>query len=213
VRIAYSASLGGLPVDAEVSAVTLAGVKRLEAMGCIIEEAEPSLIGADHAFETLRALSMASQFGDLLKKRRTDFKDTAIWNIEAGLALGVDAIASAISQRVRLFQAMREFLLGYEFLLAPVSQVLPFAVDIDYPRSVAGQAMEHYLQWMRSCSRISITGHPAMSVPAGFTSGGLPVGLQVVGRWQNEFALLQLAHALERVDGIAQRRPPCATPS
>jgi amidase len=73
---------------------------------------------------------------------------------------------------------------------------------------IAGRAMENYLNWMRSCSRISMTGHPAISMPGGFSAQGLPVGLQVVGRWRDEWSLLQLAHAMESVGEVALRRPP-----
>jgi amidase len=208
VRIAYSATLGGLPVEAEVAAATRRAVARLEQLGAIVEDAEPDLSGADQAFETLRALAMASQYGHLLKTRRHDLKDTAIWNIEAGMNLSIDAITRASTSRSRLFQTMRRFLERYEFLVAPVSQVSPFAVETSYPEQIEGQQLQHYLEWMRSCSRITITGHPAMSVPGDFTSSGMPVGLQVVGRMQDEWSLLQLAHALEQVGDVATRRPP-----
>ena len=64
----------------------------------------------------------------------------------------------------------------------PVSQVPPFDVDIEYPTEVAGVPMPTYLDWMESCWCITVTGRPAISVPCGLTSDGLPVGLQIVGR-------------------------------
>jgi amidase len=208
VRIAYSATLCGLPVEAEVAAATRRGLARLEQLGAIVEEAEPDLSGADQAFETLRALGMASQYATLLKSRRQDLKDTAVWNIEAGMRLSIDDISRASASRTRLFHSMRRFLERYQYLVAPVSQVSPFAVEINYPEVIEGHAQENYLAWMRSCSRITITGHPAMSVPGDFTSTGMPVGLQVVARLQDEWSLLQLAHALEQVGNVAGRRPP-----
>jgi amidase len=208
VRIAYSATLGGLPVEAEVAAATRRGLARLEQLGAVVEQAEPDLAGADHAFETLRALGMASQYGTLLKSRRHDLKDTAVWNIEAGLRLSIDDISRASASRTRLYHSMRRFLEQYDYLVAPVSQVSPFALELAYPQAIEGQPMENYLAWMRSCSRITITGHPAMSVPGDFTSTGMPVGLQVIARMQDEWSLLQLAHALEQVGDVARRRPP-----
>jgi amidase len=208
VRIAYSATLGGLPVEAEVAAATRRGLARLEQLGAVVEQAEPDLAGADHAFETLRALGMASQYGTLLKSRRHDLKDTAVWNIEAGLRLSIADISRASASRTRLYHSMRRFLEQYDYLVAPVSQVSPFALELAYPQAIEGQPMENYLAWMRSCSRITITGHPAMSVPGDFTSTGMPVGLQVIARMQDEWSLLQLAHALEQVGDVARRRPP-----
>ncbi len=81
--------------------------------------------------------------------------------------------------------------------MCPVTQLSPFPVELEYPEQVAGVPMGFYLEWMRSCSRITSTLCPAISVPAGFTPAGLPVGLQIVSRPFAELELLQLAHALE----------------
>ena len=67
-----------------------------------------------------------------------------------------------------------------------------------------------YIDWMRACSDITVTGHPAISVPGGFTPEGLPVGLQIVGRHQDEWSVLQLAHAFEQATGVGRRRPSLA---
>jgi amidase len=88
-----------------------------------------------------------------------------------------------------------------------VTQVPPFPVEVEWPREVAGVAMRSYIEWFRSCSRITITAHPAMSVPAGFTAGGLPVGLQLVGRHRGELALLRLARAITDATGLLDRTP------
>src|SRR5262245_64767410 len=93
---------------------------------------------------------------------------------------------------------MRKFLERYEFLICPVNQLAPFPVDVEWPREIAGVAMTNYLDWMKSCYYITITSHPAISVPAGFTKDNLPVGIQIVGRYRDDFGVLQLAHALDR---------------
>jgi amidase len=70
--------------------------------------------------------------------------------------------------------------------------------------------MDNYLDWMKSCYYITITSHPAISVPAGFTDGGLPVGLQIVGRYRDDLGVLQLAQAFERQTQVWKRRPALA---
>jgi amidase len=89
-----------------------------------------------------------------------------------------------------------------------VNQVPPFDATLDWPHEVAGTRMEHYVQWMQSAYWISATWRPAISVPAGFTPGGLPVGIQLVGRYRADFALLQVAHAFEQATGVGATRPP-----
>ena len=207
VRVAWSRDLGGLPVDPRVTSVLEAQKKLFAQLGCVVEEAAPDLAAATEAFETLRALSFVQRYGAHLKERRALLKDTVIWNIEQGLRLTAEQIARANALRSELFQRMRAFLERYEFLLCPVNQVPPFSVELDWPREIAGVKMGNYLDWMKSCYWITVTSHPAISVPAGFTAEGLPVGLQIVGRYRDDFGVLQLAHAFEQATGVWQRRP------
>jgi amidase len=71
--------------------------------------------------------------------------------------------------------------------------------------------LDNYLDWMKTCYYITVTGHPAISVPAGFSREGLPVGLQIVGRYRDDLGVLQLAHAFESETGFWKRRPPVAS--
>jgi amidase len=105
---------------------------------------------------------------------------------------------------------MREFLQRHEFLCLPVNQVPPFSADTEWVREIAGVKLETYIDWMKSAYFITMTSHPAISVPAGFTMDAppLPVGLQIVGRYREDFGVLQLARAFEEATGVALRRPP-----
>jgi len=209
-RIAWSADLGGLPMDERV-AQALAPQRRVFAsLGCRIDDAEPDFAGATEAFETLRALSFSQRYARLLETHRDQLKDTVVWNIEQGLALDGNRIARAEGLRTELFHRMRRFLERYDFLVAPVNQLPPFPVELDYPREIAGVKMGNYLDWMKSCYYVTITSHPAISVPAAFTDDGLPVGIQIVGRYRDDFGLLQLAHAFEQETQLWKRRPAIA---
>ncbi|HEX5621836.1 MAG TPA: amidase [Solirubrobacteraceae bacterium] len=196
LRIAWSDDFGDLPVQPEVTAVLRRRRGELEGLGCTIEDVDVDLRAADEAFETLRAVGFAQAFAELLQTRRDELKDTVVWNIEAGLALSGAQVARAFALQAEVFTRMREALEGYDAFALPVTQVVAFDVDEPYPREVAGVPMRSYLEWMRSCSRITVTAHPAVSVPAGFTDAGLPVGLQLVGRYRGEAALLRLAAAV-----------------
>ena len=212
VRVAYSPTLGGAPVEHAVRATIEAGLRHFEAMGCIVEEAEPDLSEADACFDVLRAFRVAQKLGPLLATHRPQLKDTAIWNIERGLALTGVELIDAVRQHTRIYQNMRTFMERYEFLLAPVNQVLPFDVEQPYVTEINGQKLETYIDWMKTCYRITMTAHPALSVPIGFANR-LPVGIQIVGRYRDEWGILQLAHALEQRLPLSRELPPvCATP-
>jgi amidase len=88
-----------------------------------------------------------------------------------------------------------------------VNQLPPFDATIDWPKEIEGVAMENYIAWMKSAYRITSTFCPAISVPAGFTDDGLPVGIQIVGRYRDDLGVLQIAHAFEQATGFAKRRP------
>ena len=99
----------------------------------------------------------------------------------------------------------------YEFLCLPVNQVPPFPAAQPFVDTIEGVRLATYIDWMKSCYHITVTSHPAISVPAGFTDDALPlpVGLQIVSRFREDFGLLQFAHAFEKARGVlSPARPP-----
>jgi amidase len=211
VRIAWSPDFGGtIPVDRRVSAAIDPHRATFEALGAIVEDALPDFTGAYDVFVTLRAYQYEGNFGTVLDAHRDKLKDTVIWNIEAGRKLTGPDIAAAERRRTQLFARMHDFFAQHEFLVLPVSQVPPFDVDTPYVREIDGVTMQNYIDWMRACFYVTATGHPAASVPCGFTLEGLPVGLQIVGRFRDELGVLQLAHAFEQATRVGERRPPIA---
>jgi amidase len=195
LRVAWSADLGGLPVEPEVARVLTRAREVLAAAGAVIVDAEPDLADADEVFLVLRAVMMAGRFGSLLETARDQLKDTLIWNIEQGLALTGRQVATAQRLHSEIFGRTRAFLRGYDVLAAPTVQVAPFPVEHEWVTAINGQPQDTYIHWLRSCSRITVTGHPAVSVPAGFTAAGLPIGLQLVGRYGADDRLLSIAGA------------------
>jgi amidase len=208
VRVAWSRDLGGLPVDPTVTAVIEAKRDVFRTLGCIIEDTEPDFTGADEIFKAWRAWHFELGYGYLLKDYRDKLKDTVIWNIEEGAKLTGPDLGRAEAKRTELYHRVRQFMETYEFLILPVNQVPPFDLKQRYVTEINGVKMETYIDWMKSCYYISVTGHPAISVPCGFTPEGLPVGVQIVGRHQDDFGVLQLAHAFEQATEFWKRRPP-----
>jgi amidase len=210
-RVAWCPDLGGLPLDSRVRAVLSAQRKAFEALGCVVDDVAPDLAGADSIFLTLRAFRSATTYGSLLASNRDQLKVEAVGELEAGLALKSTDVAQAMVQHGQLLERMRRFQEKYEFILCTVSQLPPFDATLDWPKTVDGVTMEHYVAWMKSAYWITATFRPAISVPAGFTPDGLPVGLQIVGRHWADLAVLQLAYAFEQATQFGNRRPSTAS--
>jgi amidase len=116
-------------------------------------------------------------------------------------------VSQALARQARMFDQSRAFFERYTYFILPVTQVEPFDVNTPYPTEIAGTAMTTYIHWMRSCWYVTMMAHPAISVPAGFSATGLPVGVQIVGRHRDEWSILQLAHAFEQATGHGRQRP------
>jgi amidase len=206
LRVAWSTTTAGLPYEPEILSV-LAGVReRLRGAGADLADLEPDLDGADEVFETFRALGMVPMAAEI-EAHPDAFKETVRRNVAQGVALTPAAIARAATLRTELYRRTAALLAEHDVLALPVTQVVPFAVEQEYPTEIDGVALDGYLEWMRSCSRISATTVPAVSVPAGFTDDGLPVGLQLVGAPRGERALLAVAAAVQELLGAGRRRP------
>ncbi|MDP7500135.1 MAG: amidase [SAR324 cluster bacterium] len=211
-RVAWSSDFGGLPVDLRTIETLESNRRHFESIGCQMEESLPDFSEADEIFKTWRAWLYEIMHQEHLEKHRELVKETIIWNTESGQKLSGPDIGRAEKLRAALYHRLREFMEVHEFLLLPVSQVPPFPVDQPYVKEINGIEMETYLDWMRSCYFISATGLPAISVPAGFTRDGMPVGLQIVGRPRDDRGVLQLAHAFEKQTGYWKEVPELAKP-
>jgi amidase len=209
-RVAWSPTLGGLPVERAVLDVVEGAVARLGDLGLEVVGDEPDLTGADQVFETWRAFLFALSLGELYDSDGARMKATVRWNVERGRALSSSDLVAATRLHAELCERACAFFERYDYLACPVTQVEPFPVEIEYPAEVAGVAMGSYLEWMRSCSRVTVTGCPAISIPAGLTAAGLPAGLQLVARPFAERALLEVAHAFDGLTGYSGLVPPVA---
>jgi amidase len=210
VRVAWFKDLGGVPFDPRVRAVVEAHRKTFESLGCIVEQAEPEFALAEIAFRVLRAWNSANVYGARLREHPEAFKDTLTGEIEEGLRLTGMEVARAETAHGQLWRRFQAFLEQYEYFVLPTTQLPAFDINTPYPTEIAGVKFDNYIDWMKSCWYISATGNPAASVPGGFTPEGLPVGVQIVGRNQEDFSVLQIAHAFEQATGFGKKRPSIA---
>ncbi|MGA7998566.1 MAG: amidase family protein [Bradyrhizobium sp.] len=206
-RVAYSPDLGITPVDPEVAAITKKAAEHLAQAGIIVEEAHPDLREAHECFHVLRAFDFAMTKAALLRTKRDLLKPEVIWNIEEGLKLTVEQIARAEAQRVEMTARAVEFFEKYDLLLAPATIVAPFPVENRYVAECAGRKFDNYVEWLGIVYAITLVCCPALSLPCGFTSSGLPVGLQMVAAPRGEAQLLAGAKLLEDILGVRGTTP------
>lgn len=207
LRVGVSEDFGDLPVDPEVRRVVRAAAAAAEEIGWHVEPATPDLRGADESFETLRAWEYRAHLLPLIGDRLDEVKEALRTEVGRGGEVSPDELARAIADETRILGRCAEWFADHDLLLVPTSQVPPFAADQEWVHEIDGQGLTSYTEWMRSCSRITVTGLPALSLPAGMTSDGLPVGAQLVGPPAGDAALLRAAAALEAAIDVP-RRPP-----
>lgn len=208
-RIAWTPDLDGLlPVDPEVVRVAETAMRAFRALGARVRRASPSFTELNDIVLGTRGLSMVALHADKLPRWRAELQPGLVWNIEQGLGLTSREIGRAERLRTVLWQRVRRFMEDFDLLALPTVAVKPFPVEQPYPTEIAGKPLENYTQWFFLTYAISVTGLPVISVPAGFTGDGLPVGIQLVGRRRQEAAVLRAAAAFEEAAPWADRIPP-----
>lgn len=203
IRIAFAEDQNGFaPVEAPVRAVLRAAMKTVDGAGIAVEEDCPELPNLESAYRTLRGLHYGSVIARLPEDVQAHFKPTLQHNRDEALALTSDDIFEAQRARTRLYHAMRIFLEGYDVLAIPVVGIAAQPVEQEFPAAIDGVPIDDYIEWLRFSFLAPSTTLPALSMPAGFTPEGLPVGLQLVGPPRGEARLLQVALAVEERLGL-----------
>jgi amidase len=211
-RIAWCRDFkGDAPHDPEVLKTCEAALKTFETLGCIVEEASPefSVPAVWDALVKLRGWQMGGPLHDFYQdqKKRALLKPEAVYEIETGSKLTAYQISQASAVRTLFTQAAQRLLTRYDYLVAPTAQLFPFPVEEHWPEVVAGTRMSTYHEWMKGAFLVTMTGMPALAAPAGFSSQGLPIGLQIVANHHQELECLQLAQAYESVSRFHERLP------
>jgi amidase len=214
-RIAWLGDLDGyLAMEPGVLALCESALKDFETIGCTVEAAQPDFAPERlwDAWLVLRHWTVASgAAGELYQspEKRAKLKPELIWEIEAGLQLSARDVHKASVGRSAWYQAVSKLFETYDYLVLPSAQVFPFDARTQWPEEINGQPMDTYHRWMEVVVPGTMSGCPAISVPAGFNSAGLPMGLQIIGKAQADFAVLQLAYSYEQAtQWVQKRRPP-----
>jgi amidase len=213
-RIAWLRDFNGhVPYESGVLELCECALRAFEAIGCVIEVAQPDypIESVWRAWLRLRAWqsggALLAYYND--PSKRALMKPEAIFEVESGLKLSAFDITAASAVRTEWYLAVRRFFTEYDYLIAPTAQLFPFDAKLDWPKEIAGRKMETYHEWMKGVLPITMAGCPSLAVPAGFNVEGLPIGIQIVARNHDERSCLELAHAYETVTNqVCRRLPP-----
>jgi amidase len=206
-KIAFSKDLGVTPVDPEVAEICQTAAKRFEELGCIVEEAHPDFSDIQDIFQTWRAISFYVGKKTLLDTHKDLLKPEVIWNIERAAEITVGDFARVELARARYLARAVNFFEEYDILLSPATIVPPYPIEQRFVSELGDHKFSNYVEWLSIAYAITITGHPALSVPAGFTKSGLPVGLQIVGGPRGEANLLSAANLYEEISDLKNLIP------
>jgi amidase len=208
-RVAWTPDLGGLmTIDDEVRTVCERAVSVFRSAGARVETACPDLSDVPEIVRLTRGLLMVARHADKLAEHRAVLQEGLVENTEQGLALTSRDVARGELLRTRLWQRVREFLSTRDLLITPTSATPPFPIEQAHALEINGRPVGRILQRSYLTYAFSVLGLPAISIPCGFTSQGLPVGLQIVGRRRGEAAVLRAAAAFEAAQPWAAHVPP-----
>lgn len=212
-RIAWLGDFDGqIPFDPGVLELGRAALATFNEIGCVVEEVAPrfDMEAQWRDWLTLRALAVSASLRPFYDEptHRAQLKPEAVWEAERGLALTADQVVAALEGRTRWYETLRRFMERYDYLVMPSAQVFPFDKSLRWPREVGGRTMDTYHRWMQTVIPVTLSGLPALDVPAGFGAAGLPTGIQIVARNHGELACLQLGAAYDAASNWVRRRPP-----
>ncbi len=207
-KVAWGGNLGLLECDAEVLAIGESAAHTVESVGGSFSIDRPDMEHAEYVFRVLRGLGYARNAAPIPDELYPKLKGTVRENIEYGRTLTTEDLFLAESRKADLHRAMSAFFDEYDVLAIPAAQVPAFPVETEFLTEINGVQMPDYLGWMMAACIITPTGCPAICIPAGFTSEGLPVGLQLVARVGQDHKLLEIASAMEASNPQHHLAPP-----
>ena len=206
-RIAFSPDLSIVSMEKEIAQICSGAGSVFEGMGVDVTDDIPDFTGVLEAFQTLRAVLFATLMEPILIKHREHIAPEIIGNIERGLNITPAQIFDAERVRMELYKKVMKFFETHDFLICPAASIAPFPVEQRYVTEIDGKVCETYIDWFSITFTLTMTACPTMSVPCGFTSKGLPVGVQIMGKPRGEAALLGAAKLFEEATGISRKVP------
>jgi Asp-tRNA(Asn)/Glu-tRNA(Gln) amidotransferase A subunit family amidase len=208
LRVAWTPDLGGMvPVEPVVQEICAGATRVFVDLGCHLEADSPDFSGAHELFAVLNANLRMAAVGDYAAEWAEQMDPLLVWRIEQGKQFSLTDVGKAETARTALYQRVRKFFATYDLLLLPTTVAPPAPAHGGYPTTVAGRTIGTPYEILLLTYAFNLTGQPAISLPAGWTDDGLPIGLQIVGRRHADALVLRAAAAFEAAAPWASRRP------
>lgn len=208
-KVAWSPDLGYAAIDPEVRAIVERAAGRFSELGCIVEA--PAIRWPDPRgfHKVIYEVGLASRLVDRARERPDWIEPTLMQIVLNGSTVSAIDHGKALLARTAFYSAVRQFFEEYDLLLTPTMPVAAWSVEPgvhEGPRQIGERSSTMFDRIAFTCP-FNLTGHPAASVPCGFTKEGLPVGLQIIGRHHADAAVLRAAAGFESIQPWAQHRP------
>lgn len=195
VRMAWSATLGFAPVECETREIAERAARTFAELGATLEEAPLTIADPSWILDGSFGANAAGVHGNRPAEEKALMDPALVAYAEAGRHRTIGDYVKVVAARQAIVRQLVDFFETYDLLLTPTVGLPAFANGIVAPTEVAGQPVTH-LSWSTGYI-FNWSGQPAISIPAGMTADGLPVGLQIVGRRLEETLVLRAAAALE----------------
>jgi Asp-tRNA(Asn)/Glu-tRNA(Gln) amidotransferase A subunit family amidase len=207
LSVAWSADLGHAIVDPEVAEICAKAAEDFEALGCHVEVVTPGWDNPEEIFRAIAPAEIYGAWGDRLEDGADRLDRSLVALLKYGEGITARQYLAATAQRQEFWTEVQRFLARFDLLITPTVAVPAFPVARPAVKEIDGRPVSP-LGWIPFCFPFNLTGQPAASVPVGFTSAGLPVGLQIVGRRFADRTVLAASAAFEAAHPWAARRPP-----
>ncbi len=206
LRVAFSPNLDSQRVDPEVATIVAQAARAFQELGAVVEDVKTGFADSQRIIRLLWNAHEAGNYARYLPEFRSRMDPGLVASIEDGLRYSVTEYVEARGEKLAYCDSVRPVFETYDLLLTPSVSVTAFEVGRLNPAHWPQHEWD-WFPWAGFSYPFNFTGHPAASIPAGFTAAGMPVGLQIVGRRNADLTVLQASAAFEQARPWAQRRP------
>jgi Asp-tRNA(Asn)/Glu-tRNA(Gln) amidotransferase A subunit family amidase len=211
LKVAVSEDLGFAPVDDGVRSDFRAKLERFGRFFRTLDDACPDLSTVDRVLAAMRSLEFVHDFKEIYDRDKNALAPNVQFEVERGMKVGIDEVAWAIGEHSRIHRRSQAFFQDWDLLVTPAASVPPFLHEAEWPKEINGQKMPNYLRWEAIAYGVTLMGNPAVVVPCGKGSDGLPFGIQIIGRLHHDAFLADVAVTLEALfeqdDELRRPRP------